>query len=268
MSLYREHGIVLRTWRLGEADRIVSLLTRGNGKVRAVAKGARKTKSRFAARIQPPRHLSLQLYEGRSDLHTLTQAETVDGFSAIGADLSRLGRASVMLEVTEHVSLDHEPNPALYQLLLGALRSLEGGDRPLVLTGFLLKLLVLEGVQPALEDCVSCGATEDLVAYDVAASGVRCRACRAGVPLQEGTLDILRHIVAGQLRLVLDEPESPATRGAEQVATVAVERLMERRLRSTGVAAEAVGSGTSSGPGADLRRRRQSAREMGPQAPV
>ncbi|MPY96231.1 MAG: DNA repair protein RecO [Acidimicrobiia bacterium] len=260
MSLYREHGIVLRTWRLGEADRIVSVLTRHHGKVRAVAKGARKTRSRFAARLQPSRHLSLQLFAGRGDLDTVTQAETVDGFTAIASDLGRLGRASVMLEVTEHVSLDREPNVALYQLLLGALRTLEAADRPLVLTGFLLKLLTQEGVQPALDGCVSCGEREDLVTYDTASGGVRCRRCRAGLVLADGSLEVMRHIVAGRLRSVLDEAESPATRGAEQVAVMATERFLERRLRAPGVASEA-GLAPSRASG-------QPAREIGPQAPV
>src|SRR5690606_6404041 len=133
----------------------------------------------------------LQLFAGRGELETVTQAETVDGFPTIAADLSRLGRATVMLEVAEHVSLDREPNTALYQLLLGALRTLEAADRPVVVAGFLLKLLVQEGVQPALDECVACGEREDLIAFDVSSGGVRCRRCRAGLLLAEGSLDVM-----------------------------------------------------------------------------
>lgn len=260
MSLYREHGIVLRTWRLGEADRIVSLLTEQHGKVRAVAKGARKARSRFAARLQPGRHLALQLFAGRGELDTVTQAETVDGFTAIASDLPRLGRAAVMLEAAELATLDREPDAELYRLLLGALRALEAADRPVVLTGFLLKLLAHEGVQPALDRCVSCGSEDDLVAYDVGSGGVRCRGCRAGVPLAEGCLGIMRAVLAGRLRAVLDTPPSPATEAAERVALAATERFLERRLRAPGVAHEAVP--------APAGVARQLAREMGPQAPL
>ena len=157
-GLYRDHGIVLRTWRLGEADRIASLLTRRNGKVRAVAKGARKTRSRFGARVEPGAHLALQLYAGRSELETLAQAEAVEPMRAIRADLCRLGRAAVLLEVADHAVVERQPNEPLYHLLLGALRSLEDADRPLVVSGFVLKLLALEGVQPDLTHCIGCGA--------------------------------------------------------------------------------------------------------------
>jgi DNA repair protein RecO (recombination protein O) len=125
MGLYRDEGIVLRTHKLGEADRIISVLTPRHGKVRAVAKGVRKTKSRFGARLEPPTHLQLQLYEGRSELHIIDQAETVDHFRAIREDLDRLTHAVAMLEAADQLGLDGEPNPGLYQMLLGALMSVK-----------------------------------------------------------------------------------------------------------------------------------------------
>ena len=95
--LYRDEGVVLRTYKLGEADRIVVLCTRGHGKVRAVAKGVRKTKSKFGARLEPMSHVAVQFYEGR-ELDIVTQAESIDHFRAIRDDLDRLARASSMLE--------------------------------------------------------------------------------------------------------------------------------------------------------------------------
>ena len=103
MSLYRDEAIVLRTYKLGEADRIVVLFTKARGKVRAVAKGVRKTKSRFGARLEPTSHVALQLYEGR-ELDTITQAETLDHFRPIRDDLDRLGRASSMLEAVDQIT--------------------------------------------------------------------------------------------------------------------------------------------------------------------
>src|SRR5690606_13043863 len=101
MALYRDHGVVLRSWKLGEADRIVSIVTRENGKVRAVAKGVRKPSSRFGARLEPTCHVSLQLYRGRGELDTVTQVEVVDRFPSLRTDLDRWARASAMLEAAE-----------------------------------------------------------------------------------------------------------------------------------------------------------------------
>jgi DNA repair protein RecO (recombination protein O) len=226
---------VLRTWKLGEADRIASLLTRTNGKVRAVAKGARKVRSRFGARVEPGTHLALQLYAGRGELDTITQAEAVDAMAATRSDLHRLSRAAVMLEVSDHASLDRQPNAALYHLLLGALRSLDRQDQPLVVAGFVLKLLVQEGVQPDLGHCAGCGRPDDLVTFDAAGGGVRCTRCRLGIPLPTEALAVMRAILAGRLRDVIGLPDSDVTRAVEHVALAAVEQHLERRVRSTGV---------------------------------
>ena len=237
-GLYRDHGIVLRTWKLGEADRIASLLTRTHGRVRAVAKGARKARSRFGGRVEPGVHLSLQLYAGRGELDTITQVEAVDAMTATRSDLQRLGRASVMLEVAGQVGPDREPNPALYHLLLGALRTLDQQDRPLVVAGFLWKVMTQEGVQPALDECGGCGSGDDLVAFDPAGGGVRCGRCRVGIPLDAEALAVLRAIGEGRLRTVLDRPPSAVTRSVEQIALAAMEQHLERRLRAAGVVAD------------------------------
>jgi DNA repair protein RecO (recombination protein O) len=239
-GLYREHGIVLRTWKLGEADRIANLLTRTNGKVRAVAKGARKARSRFGARVEPGMHLSLQLYAGRGELDTITQAESVDPMTATRGDLQRLGRAAVLLEVADHASLERQPNARLYHLLLGALRSLEQADRPLVVAGFVLKLLAQEGVQPDLEHCLGCGSVDDLVEFDASGGGVRCRRCRVGLPLSADALEVMRCVLAGRLREVIDLPDSEVTQAVEHLALVAVEHHLERRIRSAALVLDTV----------------------------
>ena len=135
MALYRDRGVVLRTYRLGEADRIVVLLTRGHGKVRAVAKGVRRTKSRFGARLEPPSHVELLLYEGRGELDVVSQAESVDHLRPLREDLDRLGRAMAVLEAADQLALEREPNPRLYDMLVGALRTLADTDAPLVVAG-------------------------------------------------------------------------------------------------------------------------------------
>jgi len=124
MGLYRDQGVVLRTIRLGESDRIVTLVTQGHGKVRAVAKGVRKTKSRFGGRLEPTSHVALLLYEGR-ELDIVTQAEALEHFRVIREDLDRLARATMLLEAVDAVVQEGEQDPQLYRMLLGALRTLE-----------------------------------------------------------------------------------------------------------------------------------------------
>ncbi|HYI61895.1 MAG TPA: DNA repair protein RecO [Acidimicrobiales bacterium] len=234
-GLYRDHGVVLRTYKLGEADRIVVLMTEHHGEVRAVAKGARRTKSRFGARLEPPTHAVVQLYHGRSELDTVTQADTVDHFRALRDDLQGLGRAMTMLEATDQVALEREPNAALYRLLVGALRTLAARPSPLVVAGFLWKLLALEGVAPVLDHCVVCGAPDRLVAFDLSEGGAVCRDDRRGQPLSPPALALLRDVLGGRLGAALDAPVTPATAEVDRLAVRAVEHHLERRLRSVGV---------------------------------
>ncbi|CAN5554592.1 DNA repair protein RecO [soil metagenome] len=230
-GLYRDHGIVLRTYKLGEADRIVSFVTERHGKVRAVAKGVRKTKSRFGARLEPTSHVALQLYQGR-ELDIVTQAESVDHFRALREDLDRLTRAHSMLEAVDQVAQEREPDPRLYQLLLRGLRTLAAGDRPLLLAAFFWKLLALEGVAPLVDRCVACGATDDLVAFDAHEGGVLCRADRRGTALSGEALLLLRRVLGGQLVEALAEEPSPAVVELDHLATRTLEHHLERRLRS------------------------------------
>jgi DNA repair protein RecO (recombination protein O) len=231
VSLYREHGIVLRTYKLGEADRIVVFVTRGHGKVRAVAKGVRKTKSRFGSRLEPGSHVALQLYEGR-ELDIVTQAESVDHFRAIRDDLDRLAGAQVMLEATDQVSQEREPDARLYQLLLGALRTLAGTGGALVAPAFLLKLLSADGVRPLVEQCASCGEDTPLVAFDLGAGGLLCGSCRSGIPVTAEAVDLLRDVLGGRLNAALARPADDATREVTRLATTAMEHHLERRLRT------------------------------------
>ncbi len=234
MALYRETGVVLRTIRLGEADRIVTLLTEGRGKVRAVAKGVRKTKSRFGGRLEPVTHVSLQLYEGR-ELDTITQAETLDAFRVIREDLDRLAKATALLEVCDQVSQQGEANPGLYRMLVAALRTLAARSSPLLVAGFFLKLLAQEGVHPVLDACASCGSPAgdaDLVAFDIGEGGALCRSCRRGTPVSPAALGLLRLVLGGGLNRVLGEPAGPLASEVDALATRAMEQHLERRLRA------------------------------------
>ena len=231
MSLYRDRGVVLRTYRLGEADRIVVVLTHTRGKIRAVAKGVRKTKSRFGARLEPTSHVAMLLYEGR-ELDIVTQAETIEVHRHIREDLSRLAKATAVLEVIDQVAQDREPAPELYRMTVGALNALDEHDSPLLVASFFWKLLAAEGVAPLVDVCASCGEPGPLVAFDLTEGGALCRSCRRGVPISDAALTLLRRTLNGELRQVLDEPAGPTARELEALATTTMEAHLERRLRA------------------------------------
>ena len=232
--IYREVGVVLRTMRLGEADRIVTLVTEHRGKVRAVAKGVRKTKSRFGGRLEPLQHVALQLYEGRN-LDTITQAETIDHFRAVREDLDRLSRATQLLEVVDAIVQEGEEDPRLYQMLLGALRTLEASASPLVVPAFFWKLLAHMGFRPILDECASCGSAGELVAFDLEHGGSLCRSCARGTRVTPEALGLLRRILGGDLVAVLAEAPTPAAYEVEHLATRAIEHHLERRMKSVGI---------------------------------
>lgn len=237
MSLYRDTGVVLRTYKLGEADRIVVILTAAHGKVRAVAKGVRKTKSRFGSRLEPMSHVSLLMYEGR-ELDIVSQAESIDHFRTLRDDLDGMTRAMSLLEAVDQLAQDRHPSPRLYQMLLGALRTLAAGPSALLVPAFYLKLLAAEGLGPQLDVCVRCGSSGPLVAFDLDEGGTLCRDCRRGVPISDEALRLLRRVLGGDLVTVLAETASPATHEVEVLATKSMEHHLERRLRALGVWSE------------------------------
>jgi DNA repair protein RecO (recombination protein O) len=232
--LYRDEGVVLRTYKLGEADRIVVLATKEHGKVRAVAKGVRKTRSKFGARLEPLSHVALQLYEGRN-LDVITQVDGIDAFRAIRDDLDRYAAAVTVLEVVDQLAMEGEPDPRRFQMLVGVLRTLADNDNPLVVPAFELKVLAHEGLGLEVERCVSCGAGDPLVAIDLLSGGMRCPSCRQGRAVSPEALRLLRAVLGGGLATVLAEPPSPASAEVAAIATEAVEQLIERRLRTPGL---------------------------------
>ena len=232
MSLYRCEGIVLRTYKLGEADRIISVLTNTHGKVRGVAKGVRKTKSRIGARLEPTSYVALLLYEGRGDLDTISQADSLEQYKAIREDLDRITHATAMLEAADIVSIEGQVDQRLFEMLLGALRQLNRQDSPLLVPAFFWKLLSHEGYEPSLDECVRCGSPDDLVGFDPAAGGVTCKACTIGSRMSYDAHQLMREILGGRLSRALQEPMSAATHEVERLATISLEHHLERRLKA------------------------------------
>jgi len=231
VATYRDEGVVLRTMRLGEADRIVTLATPEHGKVRAVAKGIRKTKSRLGGRLEPLTHVTMMCWRGR-ELDVVNQVEAIEHFKAIRGDLERVPVAMTMLEVVDHVALERQPMPDMFRMLVGALRTLEERPAPALLGAFLWKLLALEGVGPSVDQCARCEWNGELVAFDPSEGGFLCRSCRRGQAVSPETVSLIRRILKGGLRGALAEPASRATAETERLAMVATEYHLDRRVRS------------------------------------
>ena len=239
IGLYRDNAVVLRSWKLGESDRIVSLMTQSNGKIRCVAKGARKTKSRFGSRVEPTNHLEVQLYRGKGDLDTLTQVETIDRFPSLREDLELFARASSMLEAVDFVAQERESNQALYTMLARAIHTVANSDSHLVVAGFFLKLLAQEGFSPSVDICVLCGSDSDLTHFSIIDGGTSCGSCRTGFPISVDAMALLHLTLRGQMGAVLNQPSSAATREFDSLAQRLLEHNLERRLRSSTVLEQA-----------------------------
>lgn len=237
MTLYREDAVVLRSYKLGEADRIVVFYGRSRGKIRAVAKGIRRTKSKFGARLEPATAVHSQFYEGRN-LDIVTQVEIRQTFKTFRSDVVRYGRAAILLEAVDLVSEEAQPSPALYKLLVGALGELDRTGSPLVVPAFVAKLLALEGVQPLLEYCVHCSRSDGLVALDLARGGVLCDECRSGGYLSEDARVALQHVFDGHVRHVLETTSDVVAEELVGLSTVMLAQHLDRKLRSAKVLAQ------------------------------
>tara|TARA_B100001146_G_C16159037_1_gene424749 strand:+ start:594 stop:1310 length:717 start_codon:yes stop_codon:yes gene_type:complete len=233
MAHYRDSGVVVRTHKLGEADRILSVITENNGKVRAVAKGVRKTRSRFGGRLEPLRHLDLQFYRGRGDLDIVTQAETRDHWPDIRNNLDRLGKALTIAEAVDQIAQDWQPDQGLYRMLCGGLETLHLADPALIVPAFMLKLLAHEGVAPELNECVIGGETSGLEYFDPGTGGVTCADHRRGRPISSAALELMRATLGGALATVLEVQQAPHTDEVSALTHRLWEFHIERRLRST-----------------------------------
>lgn len=235
MALYRDTGVVLRSYKLGEADRIIVFFTRGRGKVRAVAKGVRRTKSKFGARLEAASIVDLQLYDGRN-LDIVTQVERKSVLSSMRSDLAVYGRASTLLEIVDACTEDSQSNPAMYKLLVGALEELDRSGNVLVLPAFVMKLLALEGVQPLVSCCVRCGSDSNLATIQIHEGGVLCSQCSVGEPISQATIEALQMLLSGRVRFVLDSAPQEVAHELELLATRLIEQHLEKPLRTAKVA--------------------------------
>lgn len=226
--------MVLRTHKLGEADRIVTMLSRSHGKIRAVAKGVRRTGSKFGSRLEPFMVADVQFYEGRT-LDTITQAETLGSYGAeISADYACYTAANAMVETADRLT-ESEGSLQQYLLLVGALRSLSRHEHAprLTLDSYLLRALSLAGWAPSFGSCSRCGQEGDFSHVVVQLGGVVCDDCAPpGSPrLDDGTLGLLGSLLSGDWDDVALADEATAARASGFTAAY-VQWHLDRGLRS------------------------------------
>ena len=236
MSLYRDEAIVLRTQKLGEADRIITLLTREHGRIRGVAKGVRRTKSKFGARLEPGSHVDIQLYTGRT-FDTVTQVASIFNYGeALTDDYSRWTIAGAILEAAERfTSHEHEPALQEFKLVTGAMKALaENKYEPsMILDAYFLRSLAVGGYAPSLTNCSKCDAPGPHRYFSLVGGGSVCADCRpsaSATPAPE-TLKLMSDLISGNWESAM-ESELRNRREANGLIAAYLQWHLERGLRS------------------------------------
>jgi DNA repair protein RecO (recombination protein O) len=236
MNTIRSEAIVLRTYKLGEADLICVLLTRDHGKVRAVAHGVRRTSSRLGVRMEVLDHVDALLATGRTELLSVRQVESRGAFDHVRGDYERLAAALVIVETADAATIEHHDDEVYFDMVCRALTALGDAVTPsVVATAFLFKTLAHEGATPVLEHCASCGQDAALVAFDLTEGGLLCMSCRRGRPVSPEAVALMRRILLGGLAGVLREEDPPGAAEVASIAVDAVESNLGRRLRAARV---------------------------------
>ena len=211
-SPFKTEAIVLRSIRYGEADRILHLYSRDRGRLGAIAKGARRVKSRLGGRLEPLARVNLVLRQGRGDLCTVTAVDTVAAHPGLRERWPSLQRATQACDAVLRLLDAAEANEPAYNLLCRELQLLDG--TPAAATranalAFRLKLLLAAGFAPELSACASCGEREHLAAFSASAGGVVCPGCEAGsFPLGAAAHEFLVQALARPLADAPDAPEA------------------------------------------------------------
>jgi len=236
VALYRDQAIVLRTQKLGEADRIITLFTRDHGRLRAVAKGVRRTKSRFGARLEPTSYVDLQLYTGKT-FDIVTQAESIENFGdSLSNDYQNWTIASAILEAAERFTAqEHEPALQQYLLVVGALKALAHNtyDSSLILDAYLLRSLSVAGYAPSLTNCSRCDKPGPHKYFSLVGGGSVCVDCKpsaAATPLVE-TLQLMSDLQTGDWEGAI-QSELRNRREASGLIAAYLQWHLERGLRS------------------------------------
>jgi DNA repair protein RecO (recombination protein O) len=233
----KTEAIVLRSIRYGEADRVLHLYTPDRGRVGAIAKGVRKTRSRFGGRLEPFFRVRLLLHESRSELLTITGAETVAAYAHLREDARGLDGAARACEAVARVFGEGDPHPGVFHLLSNQLALIDADPARATRANalaFRLKLLLAAGFAPQLAGCASCGEREHLVGFSGAAGGVVCAACEANAfPLSQEAHDFMVGALGRPLAAAPDA-DPRALGQAERAILETLEHHAHLRLRPVG----------------------------------
>lgn len=236
MPLYRDQAIVLRTQKLGEADRIISLFTKEHGRIKAVAKGVRRTKSRFGARLEPASYVDLQLYTGRT-FDTITQVVSIENYGdVLSSDYQSWTVTNAILESAERFTqAEHEPALQHYLLVTGSLKALAERkyDASLILDAYLLRSLAVAGYAPSLTICSRCDAPGPHKFFSLQGGGSVCASCKpsASPAPATATLDLMANLLTGNW----DQASASESKNRSEASGLIAAYLqwhLERGLRS------------------------------------
>lgn len=230
----KTEALVLRSIRYGEADRILHLYTPHHGRIGAIAKGVRRARSRFGARLEPFFHVRVMLHTGRGELHTVTGADTIEAHGALREQASTLDAAARACDAVSRLFETTEPHPEVFRLLANELALLSSDPayaRPSNGLAFRLKLLLAAGILPQLASCAGCGESEELQGFSAAAGGIVCGSCEAAAfPLGQEAYQFLVEAVGRPLAQAPDA-SALALRQAERAISETAEHHAHVRLR-------------------------------------
>jgi DNA repair protein RecO (recombination protein O) len=252
VPLYRDEAVVLRVHKLGEADRIVTMLTRRHGRIRAVGKGVRRTSSRYGARLEPGSHIDVQLHTRTAEpdalrghpraagLDLVTQVESVNNYGArLASDYGGWTAAVAICETAERFTAE-EGEPALRQFMLvvGALRTMADREHAPseILDAFLIRSMSLAGWEPALTECAICSSPGPHVSFNVAAGGAVCASCRPSGSARPApdTFLLMQALLTGRWSVV-DCASAQVRREASGLIAAHLQWHLERGIRSLGL---------------------------------
>lgn len=232
-----DEAIVLRTYRSGEADRVVVLWTRHHGRVRVIARGARRTTSRLGGALEPLGLVDVDLVRTRGEFYVARHVKHRARLTNLRASLERIEAGLCVVEAVDAIPADETADAEVYDLAVRVLEALDDVrfEPRLVPASFYLRLLALDGSAPVLDACAVCASPGPLVAFDISSGGALCREHRQGASMSEGALDLMRAMTGGRLAGVLSVIDPPFAGEVAALCEEAMEHHLGRRLRAARV---------------------------------
>jgi DNA repair protein RecO (recombination protein O) len=231
---YKTQGIILRTYKLGEADKIAVLYTKDYGKIRAVVKGVRKPTSKLGAIIEPGSLVDFYLYRTGGELQKIIQAVNINGYKRLKSDLDKLNEAFAILETVDRACEDSNPSTEIFTMLTNVLKWLDTYDKNirLVFPAFCLKLMLIEGAGLVVDYCIFCNKDVKLVAFEMNENGFSCEKCRKSRRLSETTINAVRQVLGGTLRNLLETDSLLEVKEFELLSVSAMEHYLGAQIKS------------------------------------